>query len=68
MRKEAGFEVVDHIKIGYKGAGKCVEVLKGDKSICEGVLCDTLEEGLFDGYTKDLDINGESVTIAVKKV
>ncbi len=68
MRKEAGFEVVDHIKIGYKGAGKCVEVLKNDKSICEGVLCDTLEEGLFDGYTKDLDINGESVTIAVKKV
>ncbi|MDE7191538.1 MAG: isoleucine--tRNA ligase [Clostridia bacterium] len=68
MRKEAGFEVVDHIKIGYKGAGKCVEVLKADKSICDGVLCDALTEGLFDGYSKELDINGESVTIVVAKV
>lgn len=68
MRKEAGFEVVDHIKIGYKGAGECVEVLKADKSICDGVLCDALTEGLFDGYSKELDINGESVTIVVAKV
>ncbi|MDE5755505.1 MAG: hypothetical protein K2I23_00210, partial [Clostridia bacterium] len=68
MRKEAGFEVVDHIKIGYKGTGKCVEVLKEDKSICEGVLCDSLVDGLFDGFSKELDINGESVTIVVAKV
>lgn len=67
MRKEAGFEVVDHIRIGYKGTGKSAEILKNDKSISEGVLCDELTEGLFDGYQKDLDINGETITIVVAK-
>ena len=68
MRKEAGFEVVDHIKIGYKGMGKCVDILKNDKSIAEGVLADELTDKLFDGYTKDLDINGEVITVAVAKI
>ncbi len=68
MRKEAGFEVVDHIKIGYKGTGKCVDILKNDKSIAEGVLADELTDKLFDGYTKDLDINGEVITVAVAKI
>lgn len=68
MRKEAGFEVVDHIKIGYSGTGKCVDIIKNDKSICEGVLCDELVDGLFDGYKKDLDINGENITIVVAKI
>lgn len=68
MRKEAGFEVVDHIKIGYKGTGKCVDILKNDKSIAEGVLADELTDKLFDGYTKDLDINGEIITVAVAKI
>ena len=68
MRKEAGFEVVDHIKIGYKGTGKCVDILKNDKSIAEGVLADELTDKLFDGYTKDLDINGEVITVSVAKI
>lgn len=67
MRKEAGFEVVDHIKIGFKGDGKSADILKNDKSICEGVLCDELKEELFEGYQKDLDINGEIITIVVAK-
>lgn len=68
MRKEAGFEVVDHIRIGYKGEGKCVEVLKSDKSICEGVLADELSDKLFNGYAKELDINGEKITVVVEKI
>ncbi len=68
MRKEAGFEVTDHIKVGFKGEGKCVEVLKSDKSICEGILCDQLADGTLDGFEKELDINGEIVVVSVAKI
>lgn len=66
--KEAGFEVVDHIKIAYQGKGKCEQVLKDDKSICAGVLCDMLVEGNMEGYCKTLDINGEEIVITVAKI
>jgi isoleucyl-tRNA synthetase len=68
MRKEAGFEVVDHIKVAFEGNGKCAQVLKEDKSICEGVLCDQLVEGTMDGYKKELDVNGEIITVVVAKI
>ncbi len=68
MRKEAGFEVTDHIKVSFEGNGKCVGVLKKDKSILEGVLCDELIEGISDGFRKQLDINGETVDVAVSKI
>ncbi len=68
MRKEAGFEVTDHIKVSFEGNGKCVDVLKKDKSILEGVLCDELVEGISDGFRKQLDINGETVDVAVSKI
>ena len=67
MRKEAGFEVVDHIIVGYVGEGKAVEVLKNDKSILSGVLADELVNAI-DGYSKEWDINGENITLSVKKI
>ena len=68
MRKEAGFEVVDHIKVAFEGKGKCAQVLKEDKSISEGVLCDELIEGAIDGFKKELDINGETIVVTVAKI
>lgn len=66
MRKEAGFEVVDHIEVGYTATGLALEVLeKGE--FMKDVLCDKLST-VIDGYTKDLDINGDKVTISVKKI
>ncbi len=67
MRKDAGFEVVDHIVVGYEGAGKAIDVLKGDNNILSGVLADKLEATL-DGYTQEWDINGETVKLSVKKI
>lgn len=67
MRKEAGFEVTDHIVVGYLADGDSARVLASDKGIQSDVLCDKLVSGLFDGYTKEWDINGEKVTLAVKK-
>ncbi len=65
MRKEAGFEVTDHITVGYKAEGIALKVFKnGDFK--KDVLCDKLDEKL-DGYVKSWDINGDSVIISVKK-
>ena len=67
MRKDAGFEVVDHIVVGYEGEGKAIEVLKNDENILSGVLADKLDAKL-DGYTQEWDINGETVKLSVKKI
>ncbi len=66
MRKEAGFEVIDHIIIGYACDQEIADILTGDKSISGGVLCDGFTTEL-DGYVKDWDINGHKATLAVKK-
>jgi predicted RNA-binding protein len=66
MRKEAGFEVVDHIEIGYQAEGLALKVLE-DGSFAKDVLCDKLTT-VVDGFTKSLDINGDKVTISVKKI
>jgi isoleucyl-tRNA synthetase len=66
MRKEAGFEVVDHIEVGYTATGLALSVLEaGD--FAKDVLCDKLSTEL-DGYTMTWDINGEKVTISAKKI
>ena len=67
MRKEAGFDVVDHIVVGYVADGDSARVLENDKSIMSDVLCDKLVKGVFEGYSKEWDINGEKVTLVVKK-
>lgn len=67
MRKDAGFEVTDHIAISYVAEGNSKEVLENNASIKVDVLADCVSEGLFDGYTKEWNINGDSVTISIKK-
>lgn len=68
MRKEAGFEVTDHIEIGYEATGIAGEVLNSDASIVKDVLCDKISSQKLDGYNKVWDINGESVALYIKKV
>ena len=65
MRKEAGFEVTDHIGVGYNAEGVAKKVLDSG-SFRSDVLCDAVTESL-DGYTKEWDINGDKVTISVSK-
>ena len=68
MRKEAGFEVTDRIILGYKADGISGRVLK-EKA--DEIKSDVLAEEITtapDGYVKDFDINGESVTLGVKKI
>ena len=66
LRKEAGFEVTDHIAIGYQAEGLAEQVLN-DANFLGDVLCDSISTTL-DGYTKELDINGHKAVISVKRV
>ena len=69
MRKEAGFNVMDHITVTVEGEGKAVEIAVARKSdIVTDTLADSLTKATADGFTKEWDINGEKITIGVKKV
>jgi isoleucyl-tRNA synthetase len=70
MRKEAGFEVQDHIVIGYTGSEKIVSIFAKNSDLIAGeVLCNQVETNvLADGYTKEWKVNGEDVTLSVRKL
>ncbi len=69
MRKEANFEVQDHIEVAYTGNEKVGAIMtKNADYIASEVLANSVSEGTVDGYTKDWKINGEAVTFSVKKV
>ena len=69
MRKEAGFEVMDHIVIYQQGSEKIGEVLNANQdTILNEVLAERIVCGELSGYTKEWSINGETVTLGVEKV
>lgn len=69
MRKEAGFEVTDHIVVGYCGDEEVARVVSAQSWIAPSVLADAMEQRVADDmYAKDWDINGHSVRIGVRKI
>ena len=69
MRKEAGFEVTDHITVYETGNEKLAGLLeKFTDEVKNGVLADGIVTGAVKGYTKEWDINGEHVTLGVEKI
>ena len=69
MRKDAGFEVVDHIRVYEQGNDKIKEIIKANESqIKADVLADEVILDKVEGYTADWKINGEAVTLGVTKV
>ncbi|MBQ3552138.1 MAG: isoleucine--tRNA ligase [Clostridia bacterium] len=70
MRKDAGFEVVDHIAIGYSGKGRMDDVIKRfEAEIKSETLADEIANGIADdGFIRDWEINGETITISVSKL
>ena len=69
MRKEAGFEVMDHIRVYESGNEKLAEIMKKyEDGLKDEVLADAIVTGEADGYTKEWNINGEDVTLGVVKV
>ncbi|MEG1069371.1 MAG: isoleucine--tRNA ligase [Ruthenibacterium sp.] len=69
MRKEANFNVEDHITVFAKDNEKVLSLLqKNSASIQSDVLADAIVCGSVDGYTKEWDINGETVLLGVKRI
>ena len=69
MRKDAGFEVMDHIRVSLNGNAKLSALAEKNKeAICSKVLADELTEGLDFSCEKEWNVNGEKVVIAVERV
>ena len=76
MRKEAGFEVTDHIKLSHMGNDVIAGVIQRNAAeIAANVLADEICAYICkpaadhaDQYEKEWDINGETVTLAVRKL
>ncbi len=66
MRKEADFEVTDHITVYHKDNAKIASVFAAyGEQIKSEVLADAVVEGELKGYTKEWNINGETVGLGV---
>ena len=69
MRKEAGFEVQDHIKLYYSDNSRIGEIIEKNRNlIADEVLASDIQEGKEEGYSKDWNINGEKANFTVVKV
>ena len=68
MRKEAGFEVMDKIRVTYTGSEKAESIFaKYAESISSEVLAEEVTKAEPAGYVKEWKINGEQVTMGVWK-
>lgn len=69
MRKEAGFEVTDKIRVSYQAPDKVKGIFaRYGAQIQAEVLAVGLAADNLSGYRKEWNINGENVTLAVEKL
>ena len=68
MRKDAGFEVMDHIRVSVSGNERLAAiVLKNKDAIADKVLADEILTDTSFEVSKEWNVNGENVVIAVEK-
>ena len=69
MRKDADFEVMDHIRVSLNGNDKLSEIAQKNADAITGkVLADELTSGKEFAVVKEWDVNGEKVSIAIERV
>ena len=69
MRKDAGFEVMDHIRVSMQDNDKVKEIVQKNKAqIKSEVMADEITYDKAAGFTKEWSINGEKVTLGVEKL
>ena len=67
MRKENGYEVTDHIAVSLAGNEKLEALVKKNEAELRRItLADSVTYDTLDGHQKEWNINGETVTLAVK--
>ena len=68
MRKDADFEVMDHITLYVSGNEKIADIVKrNEDQIRKVVLATGVVYGSAEGSVKDWNLNGEDVTLGVKR-
>jgi len=69
MRKEAGFEVMDHIRVAVNGNEKLAGIVdKNRAAISEKVLAESIVKDGEAAVKKEWNVNGEKVTIGIEKI
>ena len=69
MRKDAGFEVMDHIRVSMQDNDKVQKVIQDNEAqIKSEVLADEVSYDGAKGSVKEWSINGEKVTFGVEKL
>ncbi|MBE6937221.1 MAG: isoleucine--tRNA ligase [Ruminococcaceae bacterium] len=69
MRKAAGFDVTDRIRVSYKASGKVKALFeKFAEDIASAILADAIEEREPSGYVDSKSIQGEDAVIGVEKI
>ena len=69
MRKAAGFEVMDHIRVSMQDNDKVKEIVqKNEAQIKSEVMADEITYDKAAGFTKEWSINGEKVILGVEKL
>jgi len=69
MRKEADFEVMDHIKVSVNDNAKLAELVSRNYDAIAGkVLADEITQDKDFAIAKQWNVNGEKVVIAIEKI
>ena len=69
MRKEAGFEVMDRIRVSVNGNGKLADVaFRNREAVCGKVLALELAREKKFSVSREWNINGERAVISMEKV
>ena len=68
MRKDAGFEVMDRIKVYVSGNDRIADLMQRNaEQVKSIVLADDIIASEAEGFVKEWNINGENVTLGVEK-
>ena len=69
MRKDSGYEVMDHVVLYHSGNDKIKDIISNNKDeIMEDVLADDIKFDTSCDNEKQWDINGEKVTLGLQKL
>jgi isoleucyl-tRNA synthetase len=71
MRKSAGFDISDRIRITHDGDTEVARVLESSQwrdYVAQETLADAIAAGTNGAYTEQHDIDGRNVTLAVEKL
>ncbi len=68
-RKEAGFEVTDHIELFFDSEKELLDIIKKYESrIMSSTLAEKIEYSKLDGYSKEWEVQPYTLKIGVKRI